>query len=108
VNVFWRPLHEVYPKLPPAQDFLAFVEGHKESIGRVYLMIHGPFASRWRWTMDAHSHTGWVPFKIRGHEDSRGDAEQRMVEAYKLLLAHNERHPRQGKPRGGTDGALPE
>jgi hypothetical protein len=94
VTIFWRPHHEVYPKLLAEQDFLAFVAGQERSIGRVYLMIHGPFACRWRWTMDARSHTGWVPFAIRGHEDSQDDAAQRMVEVYRMLLAHNERHSR--------------
>ncbi len=44
--------------------------------------------------MYAHSNTGRVPFEIHGYEDKRGDAGRRVVEAYRLLLEHNERHPR--------------
>ena len=85
--VYWRPHHEVYPKLPPEQDFLAFDEASEESIGRVDIEKHGANVGRWRWSMYAHSHTGKVPFQTHGHEDSRGDASRRVVEAYKRLLA---------------------
>ena len=46
--------------------------------------------------MYAHSRTGRVPFETHGHEDSRGDAGRRVVEAYQRLLVHNEQHPRKG------------
>ncbi len=53
---------------------------------------------RWRWSIYAHSHTGRVPFETHGHEDARGDAGRRVVEAYQKFLAHNERHPRKTPP----------
>ncbi len=46
MNVYWRPHHEVYPELPPEQDFIAFDEETEESIGRVCLMHHSEHAGR--------------------------------------------------------------
>ena len=43
--------------------------------------------------------TGRVPFVIHGREDTRGAAGRPVIEAYRLLLAHNEQHPRKA-PRG--------
>ncbi len=99
MNVYWRPHHEVYPKLPREPDFLAFGEATEESIGRVYIEKHSANVGRWRWSLFAHSHTGRVPFETHGHEDSRGDAGRRVVEAYRKLLAHNEQHPRKSPAR---------
>jgi hypothetical protein len=99
VNVYWRPHHEVSPELPRAPDFLAFDEATDESIGRVCLEKQSTNTGRWRWSMFAHSNTGRVPFETHGYEDSRGEAGRRVVEAYRKLLAHNEQHPRKGKPR---------
>ncbi len=99
VTVYWRPYHEVYPEFDPDQDFLAFDEATAESIGQVCLEHHSAYRGHWRWSMYARSNTGRVPFEIHGHEDSRGDAGRRVVEAYKLLLAHNERHPRKSPAR---------
>ncbi len=99
VTVYWRPHHEVYPELPREPDFLAFDEATEQSIGRVCLEKQSTNAGRWRWSMFAHSHTGRVPFETHGHEDSRGEAGRRVVEAYRLLLAHNERHPRKSPAR---------
>ena len=93
MKVYWRLWHEVVPGHAPDQDFVAFDEAIGESIGRVYIMKHGPQEGRWRWSMTAHSTTGKVPFEIHGHEDSRGDAGRRVIEAYRLLLEHNERAP---------------
>ncbi len=104
MNVYWRPHHEVHPELPPGPDFLAFDEATDKDVGRVYEMSHYVVAGAWRWSMYAHSHTGRVPFVTHGHEDSRGDAGRRVVEAYRRLLAHNEQHPRK-TPRGSEQPA---
>ena len=93
MNVYWRPHHEVHPELPPEQDFLAFDEESEADVGRVYFMTHSGQDGRWFWPMYAQSTTGRGPFETYGHEDSRGDAGRRVVEAYKRLLAHNEQHP---------------
>ncbi len=101
MNVYWRPHHEVHPELAPDQDFIAY-DGERD-IGRVYLMTHSQQAGRWSWSMYAHSSTGRVPFLTWGVEERRGDAGRRVVEFYRLLLAHNERRPRRffGKPGVG-------
>ncbi len=99
MGICWCPDHEVYPELPPEQDFIAFDAEREQSIGRVCLMQHSEQAGRWRWSMFAHSNTGRVPFETHGHEDRRGEAGRRVVEAYRLLLEHNERHPRKA-PHG--------
>ena len=101
MNVYWGPHHEVRPELAPDQDFIAF-DG-KQDIGRVYLMTNSQNAGLWSWSMYAHSHTGRVPFLTSGVEDRRGDAGQRVVEVYRPLLAHNERHARNA-PRGTSTG----
>ncbi len=103
MDIYWRPHHEVHPELAPDQDFIAF-DGEQD-IGRVYLMTSSQNAGRWSWSMYAHSHTGRVPFLTSGVEDRRGDAGQRVVEAYRLLLAHNERHPRNAPHGTSTGGA---
>lgn len=99
MDIYWRPHHEVHPELPPDQDLIAF-DGEKD-IGRVYCMQHSVRSGWWSWSMYAHSNTGRVPFLTWGVEEKRGDAGRRVVEAYRLLLAHNEHHPRRvfGKPR---------
>ncbi len=97
MDIYWRAHHEVHPELAPNQDFIAF-DGERD-IGRVYLMKHSVQAGCFSWSMYAHSNTGLVPFLTWGVEASRGDAERRVVEAYRLLLAHNERHLRKA-PRG--------
>ncbi len=99
MTIYWRPHHEVYPELPREPDFLAFDEATETSIGRVCLEKQSTNAGRWRWSMFAHSNTGRVPFETHGYEDRRGDAGQRVVEAYRRLIEHNERHPRKA-PRG--------
>ncbi len=91
--IYWRPHHEVYPELPREPDFLAFDEATEDDIGRVYEMAYYVVAGAWRLRMYAHSTTGRVPFETSGYEMSRGEAGRRVVEAYKLLLEHNERHP---------------
>ncbi len=101
VPIYWRPHHEVSPDLPREPDFLAFDEGTEENIGRVYVETHGVYRGLWKWSMFAHSTTGRVPFETHGHEDSRGDAGRRVVEAYRLLLAHNEQHPRVSEQPAG-------
>ena len=95
VMISWRPHHEVHPELPLEEDFLAFDDARKKSIGQVYLMDHSGQSGRWRWSMYAYSTTGRAPFETYGYADSQGEAERRVVEAYRLLLEHNERHPRQ-------------
>ncbi len=95
MTIYWRPHHEVHPELPPEQDFIAFDDAREKSIGQVYLMDHSGQSGRWRWSMYAQSTTGRVPFETYGYEDSRGEAGRRVAEAYRRLLAHNERHPRQ-------------
>ena len=99
MNIYWRPHHEVYPELPPGQDFLAFDEATDKDVGRVYEMSHHVVAGSWCWSMYAHSNSGRVPFETTGYEMSRGEAGRRVVEAYKRLLAHNERHPRKSAAR---------
>ena len=94
VTIYWHPHLEVYPELPPEHDFIAFDEESEDSIGRVHLMKHSEQQGRWCWSMFAHSNTGRVPFETHGHEDSRGEAGRRVVEAYRRLLEHNECHPR--------------
>ncbi len=69
MTICWRPHHEVHPELPHEPDFLARDEAAGECIGR-------------------------VPFETHGREDTRGAAGRRVVEAYRLLLAHNERYAR--------------
>ncbi len=91
VTIYWRPHHEVYPELPTEQ-----------SIGRICLEKQSKQAGRWRWSMFARSTTGRVPFETHGYEDKRGDAGRRVVEAYRLLLEHNERNPRKA-PRSPED-----
>ncbi len=95
----WHPFHEVVPGNHPDQDFVAYDEGHEKSIGPVYVEQHSAQKGRWFWSMYAHSTTGRVPFKISGHEDSRGDAGQHLVEVYRLILVHNEWHPRKSPAR---------
>ncbi len=99
VTIYWRPHQEVYPKFTAEQDFLAFVEGRERSTGRVFLMKHSTQAGRWLWSMFAHLTTGAALFPITGYADTSGDAERRVVEAYRKLLAHNERHPRKNPAR---------
>jgi hypothetical protein len=84
----------VHPELAPDQDFIAFDEATGESIGRACIEHHSANVGRWHWSMFAHSTTGKVPFDIHGHEDSRGAAGRRVVEAYERLLEHNARYPR--------------
>jgi hypothetical protein len=64
-----------------------------QDIRRFYLMQHSVQASCFSGSDYAHSNTGRVPFMTRGVEASHGDASRRVVEAYRLLLPHNERHP---------------
>ncbi len=99
MKVYWRPHHEVYPELPREPDFIAFDEETEQSIGWMHLMTHSEERGRWRWSMFARSTTGRVPFETHGYEDKRGDAGRRVVEAYQMLLAHDERHPRK-RPKG--------
>ena len=44
---------------------------------------HGTFGGQRKRSMFAHSTTGMVPFEVHGHEDSRGEAGRRVVEAYR-------------------------
>ncbi len=101
MKVYWRPHHEVYPELPREPDFIAFDAETEQSIGRVCLEKQSTNAGRWRWSMFARSNTGRVPFETHGHEDSRGEAGRRVVEAYQMLLEYNACHPRKAH-RGGA------
>ena len=91
VTVYWRPHHEVHPELPRELDFIAFDGETEKSIGRVCLEKQSTNAGRWRWSMFAHSHSGRIPFATHGHEDSRGDADWRVV-----------RFKRRATQRGGS------
>ncbi len=99
MNIYWQPHHEVHPELAPDQDFVAYDEEREDSIGRVFQIANGEQAGRWLWTMTARSRAKRIPFPTHGVEDRRSDAEQRVVEAYRMLLEHNERHPRKSPAR---------
>jgi hypothetical protein len=102
MKVHWRLHHEVYPELPPDQDFVAFDEETGAMVGRVYLMHHGPQGGRYVWTMTFLQTWGRPAFKIHGFEDKRGDAGRRVVEAYRQMIEHNTCDPRRRSARQGT------
>ncbi len=60
MTIYWRPHHEIYPELPPEQDFIVYDEETGQSIGCVYLMTHSEHAGRWHWSMSS-SHQSHIP-----------------------------------------------